>query len=148
MASNGHGVIEILGPDGRPYYQDEESLDIAADSPDATSDSFLPNMGQKESRLLEIALGLSGTNVDAGTPFDDRFFERLDKVGIHDLSPQAQRRAQRLAFLLYRINVRAYGGVELGVDFVVGNGVKLKAKDPAVLALLQRHWRVNRWGTM
>lgn len=148
MESNGHGVVEILGPDGTPYYQDEESLDIDPNSPDATADTFLPNMGQKESRLLEIALGLSGTNVDAGTSFDDRFFERLDKVGIHDLSPQAQRRAQRLAFLLYRINVRAYGGVELGVDFVVGNGVKLKAKDPTVLALLQRHWRVNRWGTM
>ena len=148
MVSDGHGVVEILGPDGL-VYQDEESLDIDANSPDATADTFLPNMGnKKESRLLEVALGLPFDNPDAGTPFDDRFFERLDTAGIHDLSPQAQRRAQRLAFLLYRINVRAYGGVELGVDFVVGNGVKLKAKDPTVLALLQRHWRVNRWGTM
>ena len=147
--SDGHGVVEILGPDGRPYYQDEEDLDVEVDSPDAHSDSFLPSAfmgGKSDHRLLEQVLGLP--NVDEGTEFDDNLFVRLDVAGVHDLPPEAQQRAQRLAFLLYRINVRAYGGVELGVDFVVGKGVKIKATDPKVDALLKRHWRVNRWGTM
>lgn len=95
------------------------------------------------SRLVESVY--TGTNPDAGTEFDDRFYASLDTAAIVDLPAEFLHAAQRLSLLLYRKNVRAYRSVELVKDFVLGDGVKFSASDQKVEELLRQHWQVNRW---
>lgn len=136
-------MVTLWTPNGEHPVPDTDLSEVDANSPDAVSDYVTWAPRKQKFRLLETTLGLA--NVDEGTVHDDKFFVRLDRASDHDLPPEIQQRAQRLAFLLWRKNTRAYGGVELVVDFVVGSGIKIKAKDPAVAQLLARHWRVNRW---
>ena len=95
----------------------------------------------KKIRLSEQIFG----NLDEGTEFDDVFFKNLDETIPLDLTPEQMRSAQRLSMLLFRKNVRAYAGVELIKDFVLGDGVRFTAADPKVQSLLDMHWKVNGW---
>lgn len=94
-------------------------------------------------RLTEAIFEID--NPDAGTEFDDRFFVSLERAAALDLPPQIQRKAQRLSILLWRKNVRAYAATELLKDFVLGEGIRFKAKDDKVQAVLEEHWEVNEW---
>lgn len=85
------------------------------------------------------------SNPDAGTEFDDRFFLPIRTGGVLDLPPQVLKKGQRLALLLWRKNVRAFAAVELVKDFVLGDGVKIRAADDKVHELLLEHWEVNEW---
>ena len=96
-----------------------------------------------ESKLQESIFPF--INPDAGTAFDDRFYQSLAEVGVLDLPPQTIQVAQRLMMMLYRKNPWVYRTVELKKDFLIGDGVKFEAKDPRVQELLERHWDVNEW---
>lgn len=95
-----------------------------------------------QKRLLEQVFD---SNPDAGTEFDDRFFVPIKTAGLLDLPPQVLKKGQRLALLLWRKNVRAFAAVELVKDFVLGDGVKIRAADDKVQDLLLEHWEVNEW---
>ena len=95
------------------------------------------------SRLVESVY--TGTNPDAGTEFDDRFYRSLDTASSLDLPAGFLQAAQRLSLLLYRKNVRAYRSVELIKDFVLGDGINISAADERVEDLLRQQWEVNEW---
>lgn len=109
-----------------------------AQEPIASHREYHPH---KKIRLSEQIFG----NLDEGTEFDDIFFQNLDQTIPLDLAPEQLRSAQRLSMLLFRKNVRAYAGIELIKDFVLGDGVRFAARDPQVQALLDKHWKINRW---
>ena len=98
----------------------------------------------KARRLVETFV-FPFNNPDSGTEFDDVFFQNLDAISPLDLSPERIQTAQRLSFLSYRKNVRAFCAIELVKDFALGDGVKFKANDPKVQALLEEHWEINAW---
>jgi hypothetical protein len=84
-------------------------------------------------------------NPDAGTEFDDIFFQQIGNTQDVDLPQQTLLKAQRLAHFLYRKNCRAWSGTEILKDFALGDGVKHQATDPKVQAVLDNHWEINEW---
>lgn len=67
-----------------------------------------------------------------------------------DLNPVAHNRMQQVAYYLYLVNPLARRIVEYTKNYVVGDGVMLRAVDPAVNAVIQRFWNdpVNRMDFM
>lgn len=94
-------------------------------------------------RLKESAFG----NPDAGTRYDDNLFQALKIAGFMDLPPQIQHNLMRLSLLLYRKNPQAFASVDVKVDYTVGTGCQIVAKDPQVADLLEKHWEDNDWNT-
>lgn len=99
---------------------------------------------RKFKRLTETA-GFPFSNPDEGTEFDDKFFKKLGQASNQDLPIEVLQKSQRLALLLHTKNVRAKRAVELVIDFVLGDGGTLKAKDPEVQKLLRHHLEINGW---
>lgn len=97
----------------------------------------------RKRRLSEAVFELD--NPDAGTEFDDRFFRNIERASALDLPPHIQRKSQRLAILLWRKNVRAYGATEIVKDFVLGDGISFESADPKVQEALEEYWEVNEW---
>ena len=89
--------------------------------------------------------GFAFDNPDAGTEFDDKFFTPLEKAAPLDLSARRIHTAQRLSFLSYRRNPRAFRAIELVKNFVLGDGVRFRAKSKSVQKMLDMHWLENRW---
>ena len=94
---------------------------------------------------LREQTGFAFDNPDAGTEFDDRFFTPLEKAAPLDLPARRIHTAQRLSFLSYRRNPRAFRAIELVKNFVLGDGLRFKAKSPSVQKMLEKHWLENRW---
>ncbi|KKK58096.1 hypothetical protein LCGC14_3047870, partial [marine sediment metagenome] len=94
--------------------------------------------------LREVA-SFPGSNPDAGTEFDDRFFKSLGQTSPLDLSPERIETAQRLSLLSYRKNPRAKRAIEVVKDFALGDKIRFKAKDPKVQKILDAHWKENDW---
>lgn len=105
----------------------------------------VPNMNSKIRRLSESIFGTGFGNIDAGTEFDDRLFTQLGTGAKIDLPTEKIQTGQRLSLLLYRKNVRAFSAIELIKDFVLGDGIRFKANDPKVQAILEEHWEENQW---
>lgn len=120
----------------------EKETDAADDIP--PRQAFFRPMSD---RIMEAA-ALGFQNPDSGTKFDDGLFQMLDAKTELDLPSHVHQKLQRLSFLLWKKNVRAFGGVELALDFCLGNGIKIKTRDRKVAELLDRHWRVNQWPFM
>ncbi len=127
----------------------QEPVDPDADygqNEDVTDHSFVVIPRPHRRRLLEnVLLGAPFPNPDAGTEFDDRHFRNIEQSGALDLPPGFLEKAQRLAVFLWRKNARAYCATELITDFVLGDGVRFKAEDDDVQALLDLHWKLNEW---
>jgi len=68
-------------------------------------------------------------------------------VGGRDLPTHSQDRMMQIATHLYRRNPIAHRIIEVMKAFVIGEGVLVKAKDPAVDKIIQRFWldRRNNW---
>ena len=72
------------------------------------------------------------------------------RISRRDLNPVAHNRMQQVAYYLYLVNPLARRIVEYTKNYVVGDGVMLRAADPAVNAVVQRFWNdpVNRMDFM
>ena len=70
----------------------------------------------------------------------DRGWRALATGGRRDVGPGELRESLALADEAYRNNPLAFRIVELGVDFVLGRGLTLRADDPAVEAWLRDWW--------
>lgn len=86
-------------------------------------------------RVLREGVDPAGGAVD-----DDEALYRRLSGGRRDLTPVAQDRAREVSLYLWRSNPLARRLVELGVDFVVGEGLTLSAADPRVHALVDAFW--------
>ncbi len=98
-------------------------------------------------RLAEQA-GFPFDNVDAGTPEDDRLYQRVDGQGPYDLPADRTQTAQRLCFQSWMRNPRAFRSVEMLKDFALGDGLRFSAADPKVKSVLDLHWKMNEWDQM
>jgi len=71
----------------------------------------------------------------------DAGYRRLNQApNERDLFPATHDRMQRVAYYLYCTNNIAARCVEIKVDFLCGEGVQVKAKDPAVKETLDEFW--------
>ena len=63
-----------------------------------------------------------------------------------DLNPPLHTRMQQVAYYLYLVNPLAHRIVEYTKNYVVGDGVSVRAEDPAVERVIERFWNdaVNR----
>jgi hypothetical protein len=68
------------------------------------------------------------------------------RISRRDLNPVAHNRMQQVAYYLYLVNPLARRIVEYTKNYVVGDGISLRAADPAVNAVVQQFWNdpVNR----
>jgi len=87
-----------------------------------------------ESRIAE-ANPAAGTMIDP----DEDLFRRLSGSR-RDLNPIMQERAQSIALYLWRQNPMAHRLTEMVADFVVGDGITVKAVDENVQAVLDEIW--------
>lgn len=71
-------------------------------------------------------------------------------ISRRDLNPVAHNRMQQVAYYLYLVNPLARRIVEYTKNYVVGDGVTLRATDPAVDRVIQKFWNdpVNRMDFM
>lgn len=67
-----------------------------------------------------------------------------------DLNPPLQSRMQQVAYYLYLVNPLAHRIVEYTKNYVVSDGVMVRAEDPAVAEVIERFWNdpVNRMDFM
>ncbi len=79
---------------------------------------------------------------------EDRGFRRLSSSSERDPSPTQWRALLEEAYLAYCTNPLAYAIIEMGVNFILGGGVRLVAADPRVQAALDAFWNDpdNRMG--
>ena len=72
------------------------------------------------------------------------------RISRRDLNPVAHNRMQQVAYYLYLVNPLARRIIEYTKNYVVGDGVTLRATDPAVEQVIQRFWNdpVNRMDFM
>jgi len=79
----------------------------------------------------------AGANVDP----DDENWRKLTGDADRDLSPMTQARMQQMAAYLWESNLMANRLVELGVAYLLAEGVKLTCKDAEAQKVLKRFWR-------
>lgn len=79
----------------------------------------------------------AGANVDP----DDGEWRKLTGDADRDLSPMTQARMQQMAAYLWESNLMANRLVELGVAYLLAEGVKLTCKDAEAQKVLKRFWR-------
>ncbi len=92
-----------------------------------------PPVPTQEAASPVLFLGQPGT-AEAG-------WRRISQTGsMRDLTPQKQDRMQAIAYYLWVTNPFAQRLVEIVTDYVVGEGVTIRAEDPEVAALLERYW--------
>jgi hypothetical protein len=84
----------------------------------------------------------------SGTADDDRGWRPLAApAGSRDMEAGDRREAMRDAAEAYRVNPLAYRIVELGTDYVVGEGLRLAAEPAGAQAFLDAWWAANRMAT-
>lgn len=72
---------------------------------------------------------------------DSQGFRRISSVTSgRDLMPASQDRMQQVSYYLYVTNPQAHRIIEIGVDFVVGEGFTVEAEDPAVQEEIDAFW--------
>ncbi len=119
----------------------------AIDNDDDINDPASANFkkpGNHFKRITE-SIGFPTTNLDQGTEFDDVFFKQIGQDDTFDLPPELLQKSQRLSILMHRKNPRAKRTVELQIDFILGTGFKVKAVDPTVQDVLNKHMTLNNW---
>ena len=79
----------------------------------------------------------AGANVDP----DEGEWRKLTGDADRDLSPMTQARMQQMAAYLWESNLMANRLVELGVAYLLAEGVKLTCKDAEAQKVLKRFWR-------
>src|SRR3990172_1463021 len=62
-------------------------------------------------------------------------------ISPRDLSPTMHARMQQVAYYLYLTNPLAHRIVEYLKNYVVGDGVTVKADDPAAAQVIERFWQ-------
>jgi hypothetical protein len=80
---------------------------------------------------------------ESSTPAEDRGFRALALAGARtdrDLPPAQWRALLEEAYLAYCTNPLAYAIVEMGVNFILGGGVRLEAAGPPAQRVLDRFW--------
>jgi len=80
---------------------------------------------------------------EAGAPAEDRGFRTLALAGARtdrDLPPAEWRELLEEAYLAYCTNPLACAIIEMGVNFILGGGVRLEAAGPAAQRALDRFW--------
>ena len=84
---------------------------------------------------------------NVGTEGGDYGWTLLTNDEYRDLDPLTQDRMQDIAFYLYDSNPLAHRIIEMTKDFVIGDGFTVKADDPEVQKVLEKHWNdpVNNW---
>lgn len=93
-------------------------------------------MRGKTPEPLREAFSSAGAMVDN----DDAEWRPLSGNSNRDLTPMTQRRMQDLAVYLWESNLLANRLVELPVSYILAEGVKLKAEDPTIQALIDDFW--------
>lgn len=79
----------------------------------------------------------AGANIDP----DEDHWRKLTGDADRDLSPMTQARMQQMAAYLWESNLMANRLVELGVAYLLAEGVKLTCKDAEAQKVLKRFWR-------
>lgn len=95
--------------------------------------SEVPEASAEQVRLTEA----SGQTVDA----DDDLWRRLTGDGERELDPLSQERMRNVAVYLWDANVIANRIVELPIAYILGEGVRLTAKEEAMQGGLDAFWR-------
>jgi len=93
-------------------------------------------------KLKEGVMG--GGNIDSG---EDYGWRSLTAQAQRDLSPLAQKRMQEIAFYLYDSNPMAHRIIDIGKEFIVGDGFRYMAKDEKIQKVLDEFWNDpdNAW---
>ena len=89
-----------------------------------------------------------GGNVDRHGIHADRFFRAFSQGGSpRDLPTTKRERSIMIAYWLYLGYPLAFRGLSIYRDFIVGEDVSFKAKDPIVKEILKQHWEdpTNDW---
>jgi 2'-5' RNA ligase len=79
---------------------------------------------------------------------DDDQYRRLTMT-LRDLNPVLQDRQIRLAHYTWQRNPILRRVIDIQTEFVLGEGISVTSEDPAVNAVLQRHWNhpTNEWAS-
>ena len=98
----------------------------------------------KKEALLE-SLGLP--NIEAGIDPDEHLFRSISRRARRDIQPFKRERQLKIVYWLYLAYPVAKRGMDLTVDFTVGEGLSYTAKDEKVKEVLDDFWKdpINRW---
>ena len=93
-------------------------------------------------RKLQEGIAVGG--VDSA---EDYGWRSLTAQVQRDLTPLAQKRMQEISFFLYDSNPMAHRIIEMGKEFIIGDGFRYMAKDPRVQDVLDDFWNDpdNNW---
>jgi len=80
-----------------------------------------------------------------GDPDSDAYLYRSLNVSNRDLSELRLRRSSNIAYWLWMTNPYAKRGLEIIVDFIVGIGVTIEAKEESTQELLDEFWTSRPW---
>ncbi|MDD3329668.1 MAG: hypothetical protein PHW25_21525, partial [Zoogloea sp.] len=97
---------------------------------------MLPGLGAADP-APETMREAAGANIDP----DEDHWRKLTGDADRDLSPMTQARMQQMAAYLWESNLMANRLVELGVAYLLAEGVKLTCKDAEAQKVLKRFWR-------